>query len=63
MNTHIQRFYKSVHTFGIMIKLLFVLLALILMWPINPVLAILRVKTPIRRILLRQLPGGEIFMP
>lgn len=63
MNTHIQRFYRSVHTFGLMIKLLFVLLTLVLMWPINPVLAILRIKTPIRRILLRQLPGSDIFMP
>lgn len=43
------------------LKLLLVCLALCVTWPINPVLALLRVKTPVRRWLVKQLPGGELY--
>jgi len=36
-------------------------LGLLITWPVQPVLALLRVKTPVRRWLLRHLPGGELY--
>lgn len=44
-------------------RLFLVLLGLAVTWPINPILALMRVKTPIRRWLLRNLPGGDIYFP
>lgn len=42
------------------IKLLLVLVALVLTWCINPILALCRVKTPIRRYLLSKLPMSDL---
>jgi len=43
------------------IRLFLVLVGLVITWPINPILAILRVKTPIRKFLIRQLPASELY--
>jgi len=58
-----KRFYTSFYTFLCIFRLTAVMLALLVTWIINPILAILRIKTPIRRFLMRQLPGGEVFDP
>lgn len=58
-----KRFTESFYTFLCIFRLMLVMLALMLTWIINPILAILRIKTPIRRFLMRQLPGGEVFDP
>ena len=58
-----NRFYTSFYTFLCIFRLMLVMLALLVTWIINPILAILRIKTPIRRFLMRRLPGGEVFEP
>ena len=58
-----KRLYASFYTFLCIFRLTAVMLALLTTWFLNPILAILRIKTPIRRFLMRQLPGGEVFEP
>ena len=58
-----NRLYTSFYTFLCCLRLMLVMLALLITWIVNPILAILRIKTPIRRFLMRQLPGGEVFEP
>jgi hypothetical protein len=58
-----KRLYTSFYTFLCIFRLTVVMLALLVTWFCNPILAILRIKTPIRRFLMRQLPGGEVFDP
>jgi hypothetical protein len=58
-----KRLLDSFYTFLCIFRLMLVMLALLITWTINPILAILRIKTPIRRFLMRQLPGGEVFDP
>ena len=58
-----KRLLDSFYTFLCIFRLMLVMLALLVTWIINPILAILRIKTPIRRFLMRQLPGGEVFDP
>ncbi len=58
-----KRLTESIYTFLCIFRLMLVMLALLVTWIINPILAILRVKTPIRRFLMRQLPGADVYMP
>ena len=58
-----KRFTESFYTFLCVFRLMLVMLALMLTWIVNPILAILRIKTPIRRFLMRQLPGADVFFP
>ena len=58
-----KRFKTSLYTFLCIFRLMLVMLALLGTWFLNPILAILRIKTPIRRFLMRQLPGADVFLP
>jgi hypothetical protein len=58
-----KRLLDSFYTFLCIFRLMLVVLALLGTWLINPILAILRIKTPIRRFLMRQLPGADVFFP